>query len=500
MACSLRTLLIQIFAAALPLALLAWAVSAQSITAQHLDHTPPAVVQYAAPATAPAESDTVAGHPVLDDLSDEPGIVEVELTAAPERLELKPGTETEVYAYNGRVPGPLLEVTEGDSVIIHFRNELPHETTVHWHGIHLPFMSDGSPFHPVEPGGTFTYTFNVKPGTAGTYWYHPHPHHHTAYQVGKGLYGGIIVRDPDDPLPEMTERLLILSDQRFSEDGSIAFAEEGTRQFRVDEMNGREGEVLFVNDEIMPELEIRPGEVQRWRLVNASGARIYHVGLEGHTFTHVGTDGGLFEHPEEVDYIVLANGERAELLVHGTGDAGSTVRLQALPYDRYMPQWRPSDWDETHDLLTLQYTDESRVNPVKIPETLRAIPKLDESKAFVTREMRMTNGKINGKTMDMNRVDEVAELGDKEIWEVENLVGMDHPFHLHGFQFQVISRNGEPVEQRQWEDTVNVPGFEKATFVVRLDNFPGKWMFHCHILDHEDQGMMGVLEVKENPE
>jgi len=481
-------------------ALLIWSVSAQTIAGQHHDHTPAAVVQNDAPATAPAESDTVAGHPVLEDISDEPGIVEVELTAARARLELKPGTETDVYAYNGRVPGPLLEVTEGDSVIIRFTNDLPHQTTVHWHGLHLAFVSDGSPFHPVEPGGTFTYAFKVKSGTAGTYWYHPHPHHHTAYQVGKGLYGGIIVRDPDDPLPQMTERLLILSDQRFSAYGSIEFAEEGTRQFRVDEMNGREGDVLFVNDEVMPELSIRPGEVQRWRIVNASGARIYRLGLEGHSFLHVGTDGGLFERPIETDDIVLANGERAELLVRGTGEAGSTVRLQALPYDRYMPQWRPSSWDETLELLTLQYTDESEASPVDIPDTLRPIPRLDENKATVERRMLMTNGRINGKTMDMERVDEVAELGTKEIWEVENLVGMDHPFHLHGFQFQVFERNDEPVKQRKWEDTVNVPGFEKARFVVRLDNFPGKWMFHCHILDHEDQGMMGVLEVRENLE
>jgi FtsP/CotA-like multicopper oxidase with cupredoxin domain len=131
-----------------------------------------------------------------------------------------------------------------------------------------------------------------------------------------------------------------------------------------------------------------------------------------------------------------------------------------------------------------------------VPETLRKIPELNIDDATETRVMRMTNGKINSKTMDMNRVDETAELGATEIWDIRNLVGMDHPFHLHGFQFQVIDRNGEPVSQRKWEDTVNVPGFETARFIVRYDNYPGKWMFHCHILDHEDQGMMGVLEVK----
>lgn len=441
---------------------------------------------------------SVAGHSLLENLSSEPGIVEVEITASPERLSLLADTQTDVYAYNGQIPGPLLEISEGDSVIIHFQNDLDEETTIHWHGMHLPFVSDGSPFHPIQPGDSYTYTFRVHPGTAGTYWYHPHPHHRTAWQVGMGLYGGIIVRDPNDPLPdELEDKLLILSDNRFDEEGAIDFAEEGTRQFKVDEMNGREGDVLFVNDEIMPNLSIRSGDVQRWRIVNASGARIYRIGLEDHTFTHIGSDGGLFEHPEKTDEIILANGERAEVLVHGTADPGSKVTLQALPYNRYMPQWRPADWDQTRDLLTLTYTDEPSMESPEIPETLRPIPKLNRDEVTATRVMRMSNGKINSKTMDMARVDETAELGATEIWEINNLVGMDHPFHLHGYQFQVFERNGEPVSQTKWEDTVNVPGFEDARFIVRYDNYPGKWMYHCHILDHEDQGMMGVLEVME---
>ncbi len=419
------------------------------------------------------------------------------MTASTERLSLVSGVQSDVYAYNGRIPGPLLEISEGDSVIIHFKNELPEETTVHWHGLHLPFVSDGSPFHPVAPGESYTYAFKLHPGTAGTYWYHPHPNHRTAWQVGMGLYGGIIVRDPNDPLPEMTERLLILSDNRFSEDGTIDFPEENDPQFRIDEMNGREGDVLFVNDQILPNLSIRSGEVQRWRIINASGARIYRLALKDHIFTHVGSDGGLFERPEIIEEIVLANGERAELIVRGTGEPESKALLQALPYDRYMPQWRPSDWDKTRHLLTLNYTDEPPLDPLELPETLRSIPELDTEDAAMTRVMRMSNGKINSKTMDLNRVDEIAELGATEIWEIRNLVGMDHPFHLHGFQFQVIDRNGEPMPQTKWEDTVNVPGFESARFIVRFDHYPGKWMFHCHILDHEDQGMMGVLEVRE---
>lgn len=261
-------------------------------------------------------------------------------------------------------------------------------------------------------------------------------------------------------------------------------------------MNGREGDVLFVGDEIMPTIPIRSGEVQRWRVINASGARIYRLALEGHTFLHVGSDGGLFEHPVEIDEIVLANGERAELIVRGTGAPVSRSVLQTLPYNRYMARTRPEDWDQPRDLLALQYTEEGPVEPIVIPETLRLVPELNPEEATTTRTMLLQQGRINGKVMDMNRVDESARLGTTEVWEVENLVGMDHPFHLHGFQFQVLDRNGQPEPQPMWKDTVNLPSFERTRFIVRFEDYPGKWMYHCHILNHEDQGMMGILEVK----
>jgi FtsP/CotA-like multicopper oxidase with cupredoxin domain len=453
-------------------------------------HHPPA--HHPTRAAAGAEP----GPPVLENLSSEPGVVEVRLVAAPARLELLPGTETSVLAYNGRSPGPLLEVREGDRVIVRFRNDLPEPTTVHWHGLHVPFTQDGSPIHPVEPGAEHVYEFTIHHGTAGTYWYHPHPHHRTAYQVSKGLYGAIIVRAADDPLAHLPERLITLSDNRFRDDGSLDFAEPGSIQDRIDFENGREGDVVFVNGEILPTLSIRAGEVQRWRVINASGARVYRLALSGHTFLHVGTDGGLFERPVEVDEIVLANGERAELLVRGSAPRGTTAVLQALPYDRYIPQTRPTDWNVTRDLLTLQYTGERPLPPVSLPRTLRPIPELDTAQVSVRRVVAMTQGFLNGRAMDMDRIDKVAELGATEIWEIENLVGMDHPFHLHGFQFQVLDRDGVAEPFRRWEDTINVPRHSTARFIVRFDNYPGMWMFHCHILTHEDSGMMGVLEVR----
>lgn len=450
---------------------------------------------------APSTPRETLSEPVtLEDHSPAPDTVEVEITAAPTRLSLLPGAETDVYAYNGRVPGPTLEVSEGDRVIVHFRNELPEATTIHWHGLHLPFSTDGSPFHPVEPGEEYTYAFTIHPGTAGTYWYHPHPDGRTTWQLGKGLFGAIIVRDPEDPLPDsIPEKLLILADNRFRPDGSLDFPEPGSEQAHIDEENGREGDVLFVNGQIMPTVPIRSGEVQRWRVINASGARVYRLALEGHTLLHVGSDGGLFERPVEVEEILLANTERAELLVRGTAEPGDQSVLQTLPYDRYRARTRPDDWDETRDLLTLRYTEEPAVAPVAIPETLRAVPALDPDDATATREIRLNQGRINGKLMDMERVDIRATLGATEIWEVKNVVGMDHPFHLHGFRFQVLSRNGEPVPFRKWKDTVNVPSWETVRFIVRYEDYPGKWMFHCHIVDHEDAGMMGILEVEPAP-
>jgi FtsP/CotA-like multicopper oxidase with cupredoxin domain len=423
--------------------------------------------------------------------------VEVNITAAVATLSLQPGVTSEVFAYNGRVPGPTLDVHEGDKVIVHFTNSLPEPTTVHWHGIHLPFESDGSPFRPLAPGEKHVYVFTVRAGTAGTYWYHPHPDRRTGYAIGKGLFGGIIVRAADDPLPRsMREKLIILSDNRFLHDGAVDFPDPRSEHGGIDEENGREGPVLFVNGQVMPTISIRSGEVQRWRLVNASAGRIYRIALSGHTFLHVGSDGGLFEKPVETKEILLTTGERVELLVRGTDAPGIRSVLQNLPYDRYAPQTRPSNWETTRDLLTLQTTDEAPVIPIAIPATLRRIPVLDSTRATAVRTVVFSQGLINGKTMDMSRVDVSTKVGATEIWEIENIVGMDHPFHLHGFHFQVLERDGVPEPYRSWKDMLNIPKHSSARIIVRYDDYPGKWMFHCHILDHEDHGMMGVLEVR----
>jgi FtsP/CotA-like multicopper oxidase with cupredoxin domain len=444
-----------------------------------------------------AAADTLTSPPVLANISRAPHTVEVNLTAGATKLALLPGSTPAVYAYNGMVPGPTLEANEGDRVIIHFRNNLPEPTTVHWHGLHIPADQDGSPLYPIQPGKSHDYVFTIPYGTAGTYWYHPHPHQHTGFQVAEGLYGAILIRSATDPLPKsLPEKVLILSDNRFRADGSIEVDDELSDKGQIDLVNGREGDTFFVSGKTTPVINIRPGEVQRWRIINASASRIYRLALGGEPFLQVGSDGGLFEHPVEMKEIVVANGERVELLVRGTGSQRTLVPLQALPYDRYVPQTRPSNWNKPFELATLRYSNDPTVTPPPIPATLRVIPVLDTLKATATRYISFSQGLINGRTMDMDRVDVSAKLGATEIWQVENLVGMDHPFHLHGFQFQILDRNGVPEKDRRWKDTVNIPKHQTARFIVRYDDFPGRWMFHCHILDHEDHGMMGILEVK----
>jgi FtsP/CotA-like multicopper oxidase with cupredoxin domain len=456
----------------------------------------------AAQAASPL-ADTLREPPVLHNLSTVPGIVEVELTAAPARLSLLPGAPpAEAFAYNGSVPGPTLEASEGDSVIVHFHNALPEATTVHWHGLHLPADADGSPLYPIAPGASHTYAFRIPVGTAGTYWYHPHPDRRSSFQVAMGLFAAFIVRSPHDPVAErgIPEKLLILQDNRFGPDGAPAFARAGSVQEDIDLENGREGDVLLVNGQVRPTIPLRPGELQRWRILNASAARVYRLALRGQPLVQIATDGGLFERPLTTPSLLLANSERAEIVVRG--EPGDSLVLEDLPYDRYMPQTRPAGWDSTRVLLRVATTGvgkaapvDAAAAPVDLPAELRPVAALDTSAVAAHRVIVLSQGLIDGRTMDMARVDQRARLGSTEIWTIQNVVGMDHPFHLHGFRFQVLDRDGVPEPFRSWKDSVNVPKHSSVRIVVAFPDYPGKWMYHCHILDHEDEGMMGILEL-----
>jgi FtsP/CotA-like multicopper oxidase with cupredoxin domain len=454
-----------------------------------------AVLVKSDPAGGVQSPDTWASPPVLQNTSTKPGVVELTLTAAPARLELLPGKATEAWAYNGSVPGPTLELREGDFVTVHFTNKLAQPTTVHWHGLHLRAGSDGSPLHPVLPGKSRDYVFRIPLGSAGTYWYHPHPDMTTTEQVSRGLYGALIIRPANDPLAGITDRLLVLSDNRFLLDGAIDLPHHTTAAGNIDAQNGREGDVLFVNGQILPALSIKPGEWQRLRIINAAAARVFRFAIPGQKLVHVGSDGGLFETPREVDELLVANSERVEVLVRG-GEPGSRTMLKTLPYDRYDIQTRPKDWEQPRDVVELRTTTDAPPPAYTIPTSLRVVRPISTKLVAARRTIVFAQGMINNKLMDMRRVDLRARLNTTEIWQIENVVGMDHPFHLHGFQFQVLDRNGVPEPYLSWKDSVNVPKHSKVRIVVRFENFPGLWMYHCHILDHEDMGMMGILEVR----
>ena len=450
----------------------------------------------APPAPAPGlPADNWPVLPVLQNSSSKPGVVELSLTAAPMRFEFVAGKPTEAWAYNGMVPGPTIELREGDLVTVHFTNKLKQPTTVHWHGLHLPATSDGSPLHPVLPGASRDYVFRIPTGSAGTYWYHPHPDMTTTEQVSKGLYGALVIRPPKEPLEGISDRLLVLSDNRFTESGAVDIPDHMSMAGNIDAQNGRDRPALFINGKSMPAMSIRTGELQRLRIINAAAARVFKLNIPGQKLVHVGDDGGLFEKPREVDDLLLANSERVEVLVRG-GAPGSRQVLRSLPYDRYSPQTRPKDWEQPIDLVVIQTTDDAPVPPRQIPQSLRVIPPIDISNVAARRTIVFSQGLINNKTMDMKRVDVRGRLNTTEIWQIENVVTMDHPFHLHGFQFQVLDRDGVPEPYVSWKDSVNVPRHSKVRFAVRFENHPGKWMFHCHILDHEDMGMMGILELK----
>jgi len=347
----------------------------------------------------------------------------------------------------------------------------------------------------VLPGKSRDYVFRIPLGSAGTYWYHPHPDMTTTEQVSKGLYGALIIRPAKDPLAGITERLLVLSDNRFKADGAVDLPHHTSPEGNVDAQNGREGDVLFVNGKRIPSLSIKPGEWQRLRIINAAAARVFRLAIPGQKLVHVGNDGGLFEKPREVGELLVANSERVEVLVRG-GEAGSRTMLKTLPYDRYDIQTRPNDWDQPRDVIELRTSSDAEVPPVTIPRALRVVRPIDRTLIARQRTVVFAQGMIDNKLMDMTRVDIRARLGTTEIWQIENVVGMDHPFHLHGFQFQVLDRNGVPEPYVSWKDSVNVPKHSKVRIIVKFENFPGKWMYHCHILDHEDMGMMGILEVR----
>ena len=449
----------------------------------------------------PVGWDVAARLPEAVDRDVSPDVLEVDLEARVASIQIVPGGPTPVWTYNGQLPGPLLRAPVGARVIVHFTNNLPEETTIHWHGVRLTADMDGVPAHSqpaVPPGGSFDYAFTVP--DSGLYWYHPHVR--SARQVGDGLYGALLVEPR--PAPAVREEpdglgdplVLVLSDIGVNDDGTLLDREAGGDLLKL---FGGEGTVVLVNGKIAPVVQARRGLRQRWRIVNAATSRYFQLAMTGHSFVRIGGDGGLLVAPEESQRLLLTPGQRADVLVTPQGEPGTRVPVRWVPYDRGFgsAEFRPEV-----DAFIVQIADDEPVVSGPIPNVLRQIAPLDTAGA-VARAIALTQATVDDKlVLGIDGVPAwaaeplTARVGDTEIWTVTNEMAWDHPFHLHGFFFQAVDPLTKAVPARpEWRDTLNVPRMETAAFVVRYDDRPGMWMFHCHILDHADAGMMGMVHL-----
>jgi FtsP/CotA-like multicopper oxidase with cupredoxin domain len=429
--------------------------------------------------------------PLAHDLNPDPNVLEIELEARIEEIEILPGTTTPAWTYNGTVPGPMIKAKVGDRLIVHFKNSLPDATTIHWHGLRVPNDMDGAPGvtqPPIESGGQFRYEFELQ--DAGTYWYHPHSD--SSAQVGRGLYGAFIVEDPNDPKVFGDDLVLLLSDMGLNERGELLPADTGGN---FGDLFGREGAVLLVNGKVQPTLKVRNGKQQRWRMINAARARYYNLRLRNHRFVRLGGDNGLAARSEDIYNIILTPGERADAVFTPADEPGTSNVLRWVPTERgYGTTFARS----TEKMLLIETVADAPVTPEPIPAELRTIEPLDLTSAN-HRTVNLTISITSTVEMGINGVPYweakpiEVDVGDTEVWRIVNDTDFAHPFHLHGFFFQVQDESRVP----EWKDTVNVPAKSELTIAVRFDDRPGAWMYHCHILDHADVGMMGHLLVRD---
>jgi len=411
------------------------------------------------------------------------------LTAKRTTLTLA-GRNVPVQTYDGHFPGPLLRFKEGERVHLTLENELDEATTLHLHGLPVdPAVDD--PFKVIQPGARATYAFDLPAGSAGTYWYHTHTHGSSDRQLFAGLAGALVV-DPaaPDALGGVEDHVVVLKDLPVTDENDTMLG-----------MNGREGTAVLVNGELAPTLTLTSALV-RLRFVNAGNARYYRLALKDTPLHMIAKDGHALRTPEAVTELLLAPGERADVLVQ-LNEPG-TVALRNLPYDRGAHASGDAGTHEAHTesadgevLMTLASTRTSK--PADLP-ALAAKPPLvvpegaPVRQVILEEQMSPTAFYINGRSFEMNRVDFHAREGTVEVWEIVNRTDMDHPFHLHTFAVQVLSRNGKPVAA-EWKDVVNVRANETVRIAVPMHGFTGKTVFHCHIAEHEERGMMAVLQV-----
>lgn len=448
------------------------------------------------------------------------GVRVFRLQLQPGEVAWVPGSPTATYGVNGDVLGPTLRLVRGEQVRIEVTNTLAEVSTVHWHGMELPARADGGPYQPIAPGATWTSEFAVVQ-RALTAWYHPHPMHATARQVYMGLAGVLYVEDPAVPsaLPStygVDDLPIVIQDRRLFADGTHPYSGGATPAMH-DMMAGMRGSTLLVNGRITPRAVVPRGWI-RLRLLNGSNARIYNLGLsDDRPMRLVATDGGLLAAPVETTRVQLAPGERAEVLVDLGADAvGAEVRLvsySAEVFDELFVGMMGANLTDaldraTFDVMTL-VADADPGPDVAPPTAFAPIARLAEADAIRTRSLvlSMMQGGVYINGAQMTELDVVPAVidfqirtGDTELWDVRNTSGMAHPLHVHHTQFQVLDIDGAPPPPALagWKDTVVIgPGARVRLLIA----FRGEgdatmpYLFHCHILEHEDMGMMGRFYV-----
>jgi FtsP/CotA-like multicopper oxidase with cupredoxin domain len=438
------------------------------------------------------------------------GLLQVRLEAAPGQILLA-GRQAAALGYNGSVPGPTLRLRAGDVLKIGLVNRLTQITNLHVHGLHVSPEGNGdNVFVSVDPGDTFDYEYKLAGNhPPGVYWYHPHHHGMVADQIFAGLFGAIIVQEPE-PIESSVERVLVISDTTLDGLGNIAEVPAMGR------MMGREGELILVNGQSNPQFSARPGQRERWRIINTCVARYLRLRLDGQQLQLLGMDSGRFLTPESVDELLLMPGNRADLLVTTTN--GDSVLRASYQSRGGMPgMMGPGsgglnpDQPDGAALATFRVSGEPVAALAAVPAQnglgdLRSAAVAARRQIVLAAGMGMGVGMsggggmmrftINGREFNEARTDTTVAAGNVEEWTLINTSPMDHPFHLHVWPMQIIEENGQGTNNATWQDVVNVPANGRVKVRVAFKDFRGRSVYHCHILDHEDLGMMGSIEVR----
>lgn len=428
--------------------------------------------------------------PEPEQYSSRQGLLRVHLTVQRRQVEVG-GRRLWALTYNGRYMPPTLRIRPGDRLELALRNGLPQYTNLHVHGL-LVSPSDHADniFVHIRPGETFHYSYRFPLAlTPGTYWYHSHAHPLSAPQVAGGLSGLIVVgglrRHLPPALRRITEHVIALKDDQVQGDAIK------TSGLRIGSPTQR-----TVNGLVDPVIRIRPGETQLWRLANIGANIYYRLHLTGGRFTVIAQDGSPVRRIRTADELLMPAGARYDVLVHG-GPPGRT-ELQTLPY-RSGPGGNLFPQATLASVLSQGAPASSRLPAPGTP--FAAVPDLGTAHVAARRTFVYSENAagtvfyINGRTFDPNRVDVRSRLNTVEEWTFRNASTEDHSLHVHVDHFQLMSVDGRPVDSDGLQDTVNVPAGGRITVRIRFAYFTGRTVLHCHILNHEDAGMMAVLRI-----